>query len=770
MKKINGFLKNRYNCEGLNPEPLAGQKARLFELETRIGCEEMRALSFMTLIALIISWRHSISAGGTTLLHDPKQYLERTSFQIATSYDDQVDLKSDVAIVYGFHGDLDARIGQWRENGYTVHFMTGVAWGGYQDYFHGQWDGKSHEDEAQMDKEGNLILHGPDVPYVAPSETFGHYLCVGVKRAIDAGAQAIYLEEPEFWVRGGYSDSFKREWQAYYNDAWVPPHSSADAQYRASKLKYFLYRRTLQQVFDFVREYSKHLGKRIRCYVPTHSMLNYAHWGIVSPEQSLVMLNGCDGYIGQVWTGTARSANMYKGVIKERTFEYAFFEYGICSNLVRSTGRRMYFLNDPVEDNPEHSWADYKRNWECTLVASLMWPDVWRYEVAPWPDRVFLGKYPIKDITERTPGEPVEREGIPADYATELLTVFNCLNDMKQSEVSWDCGTQGIGVLVADTMMFQRGEPNPSDPHMGSFFGLAMPLLKSGVPVHPVQYENVGLPGYLQPYKVLFLTYEGMKPPTPDLHVHLSNWVNNGGVLVFVDDDSDPYNSVHEWWNTSPMHYPVPRMHLFEQLGLRGPVKEGTHRIGKGALIYKIISPSSLTKNAEGAHVVRELAKQACAYAKTRWHETNYILLRRGPYIVCAGLDETENSTAKELTGRFVNLFDPELTVLHKVEINEGDRLLLLDLERLRSTKPRVIASASKILGTKATSNSLRFHSEGPTGTIASTRIAIPRQPKSVRVGNYGDTEVKTKWDEQSKTLLLKYPNSADGVWVEVLF
>src|SRR5205807_1064381 len=113
------------------------------------------------------------------------------------------------------------------------------------------------------------------------------------------------------------------------------------------------------------------------------------------------------------------------------------------------TGRRMCYLNDPVEDNPRHTWEDYQRNWECTLVASLFWPDVWHYEVTPWPERPFMGQYPT------TSGGQSERVGISPEYATELMTVFQTLNDMNQPKVAWDCGTQGLGILVADTMTFQ---------------------------------------------------------------------------------------------------------------------------------------------------------------------------------------------------------------------------------------------------------------------------------------------------------------------------
>jgi len=151
----------------------------------------------------------------------------------------------------------------------------------------------------------------------------------------------------------------------------------------------------------------------VRCYVPTHSLINYAHWCIVSPESSLAKLDGCDGYIAQVWTGTARTPNHFRGVRRERTFETAFLEYGAMQNLVRATGRSVWYLNDPVEDNPRHDWTDYRGNWESTLVASLLQPEVWQYEVAPWPERIFGGKYP-RDA------KPEDRRAIPPEYASEL--------------------------------------------------------------------------------------------------------------------------------------------------------------------------------------------------------------------------------------------------------------------------------------------------------------------------------------------------------------
>ncbi|MBO4547812.1 MAG: hypothetical protein J5758_01215, partial [Abditibacteriota bacterium] len=595
---------------------------------------------------------------------DPNQKNETTTFQENTAYKDAIDIKSDAVMVYGID-DCEKRIAKWKERGYITHLMTGVSWGGYQDFLSGEWDGVNHEDCGQVEMNGTRIDHGPGMPYMVPVRSFGKYLSEGVKRAIDAGADAIFLEEPEFWARAGYSEAFKREWQDYYDEPWQAQHTSPDAQYRSGKLKYYLFRRELTEVFNFVREYSKAIGRDIKCYVPTHSMINYAWWKIVSPEASLVQIDGCDGYIGQVWTGTSRTVNCYKGVARERTFESAFCEYGVLNNLVRATGKRMYFLNDPVEDNDTFCWDDYRMNYESTLIASLLWTDVYRYEVMPWANRVFTFKYPVRNLRDLAPGEDpasVPREPIPDRYSAELMAVCMELNNMNQKKIRWDCGTPEQGVLVSDTMMFQRMDPAPSDNSFGNFFGIAMPLIKRGMPAGPVQLENVNIKDYLKPYKVLYVTYDGMNPPREECHTCLADWVRAGGVLVFIDDDSDPYNQVREWWNRDGKSYDCPRQHLFEILGAEN--KEGLQKIGDGAVIYKAASPAALSKSPDGDSVIEELGREACRAAGIEWKETNYFLLHRGPYLIGAGLDESEDSSVKTVKGKFVDLFDSELSVL----------------------------------------------------------------------------------------------------------
>lgn len=708
---------------------------------------------------------------------------DRLTFQTHRPWSPRLNLNADAAMVYGIGPHLPADMASWRAHGYHVQFMTGVAWGQYQDYLDGVFDGRKHWDEAQTDRDGKPILHGgnPKVPYMSPGASYGDFLAKGVQQALDNGAEAIYLEEPEFWARGGWSDGFKREWQDFYHEPWQKPDSSPDAQYRASKLKYFLYRRALSQVFRFVKTYSKEHGRNVPCYVPTHSLINYSHWRIVSPESSLIDV-GADGYIAQVWTGTARTPNVYNGKRAERTFETAFFEYGAMQNLVRASGRRVWYLNDPIEDNPNHSWTDYRRNWEDTLTASLLQPEVASFEIMPWPERIYNGKYPVEDTSEtrpvaqqeqiptgtglqgfHRPAPQVKKAGIPAAYETELQTVIRALGEMNQpaSHVKWlQSGTQGIGALVSDTMMFQRADPRPSDANLGSFYGLALPLLMSGIPVEPVQLESVEADKFLSRYKLLLLTYEGQKPLKPSYNDALAKWVRSGGALLIVDDDQDPYHAVREWWNTAPNSYRTPREHLFQSLGLK-PSLTGLHKIGKGAVLFKDASPAALSYQTDGAAKVTALAQRLASAVHVPWKESDALVLQRGPYVIAAALRDDIS-----LPGRYVNLFDDKLAVHAGFNLPAGGRALLYRLKP--QDRPTVVAAACRVRNQRWQNNTLRFAADGQSETEAAIRITSKLQPKEVLVG--GTPLSQKSLQKDSGTFLCRFENKAEPQSVEVRF
>lgn len=175
----------------------------------------------------------------------------------------------------------------------------------------------------------------------------------------------------------------------------------------------------------------------VRCYIPTHSLVNYSQWSIVSPEASLASLPCVDGYIAQVWTGTSREPNLYNGMMKERVFETAYLEYGSMASMTAPTRRQMYFLTDPIEDRAQ-DWEDYKKNYQATFVAQLFYPQIADYEIMPWPERVYEGLY-------RVSADSDERAIIPRFYSTQMHIMVNSLNSMPLSDnkLSGSHGTSG---------------------------------------------------------------------------------------------------------------------------------------------------------------------------------------------------------------------------------------------------------------------------------------------------------------------------------------
>ena len=141
-------------------------------------------MSFLPSLALAVFLLVASSAHAqTTQLGDLRAQEQRLSFQTSGPWSPRVHLNADVAMVYGINQTLPERMKSWREHGYITQLMTGVAWGEYQDYLYGRWDGKNHEDEAQTEKSGAKISHGRDVYYMSPGPSYGEYLSVGVRKA-----------------------------------------------------------------------------------------------------------------------------------------------------------------------------------------------------------------------------------------------------------------------------------------------------------------------------------------------------------------------------------------------------------------------------------------------------------------------------------------------------------------------------------------------------------------------------------------------------------
>ncbi len=719
-------------------------------------------------------------------IRDKKE--ERTGYQISAFPTENVDNQCDFAMVYGLNESTAERIEKYRELGYVIHFMTGISWGAYKDYLYGDYDGINHWDEAQTDRNGNVISHGVDVPYMCPSVQFADYLTEKLKPVVDAGALAIHVEEPEFWDRAGYSEGFKREFEMYYKKPWAPPHESVDAYHKCARLKQYLFTRTLDRVGSGIKTYAKvKYDRNLRFYVPTHSLLNYTQWKIVSPEGKLADIPAVDGCIAQVWTGTSREKNWFNGEYKERTFETAYLEYGVMQELVNGTDRHMWFLHDPIEDNPIFDWNDYRRNYFCTVSASLLHPKINTYEICPWPNRVFNGKYP-KDSPEAT--------DIPPEYATILNNTFNTLGTIENTE---DSGLR-VGVLVGDSQLYQRTYPDccfeagadkvevgtvlrsgeeleetfknamksnsingelmlkyMSSAAFPGFYSLSLPLLKYGVPVRPVLLDNARkYAGYLDNYDVLLVSYEYLKPDYPDLNASLAQWVRAGGTLIYIGDDADPYHNTDSWWSGK---YSSPKEHLLEMLEISPDSEKTITKCGNGAVGIWDINPCIFSYSKENADLLRAFFIEVIALNNKKAEYKNSLVMKRNEYIVAAVMDESINDEPLTFEGLFADMYSPDFKIIEKKMLNSGENTLLFDLSKINDNL-RVIGASVRFYSLEEKDGQIFAEVQGADGFEANVRIKVPFAIKSATVD--GESAF-CEYDEMSKTVLVKFKSVVGG-------
>lgn len=743
---------------------------------------------------------------------------ELTGYQASGDFRPSVDLQCDFVMVYGIDDTMPDRIRQYREKGYVIHLMTGIAWGEYQDYLDGKWDGRKHWDEGQVERSGKDVIHNPTVPYMVPTVSFSEYLTERMKIAVDKGVEAIHVEEPEFWDRSGYSEAFKREYEIYYKEPWRPQHEDLDVQYKSARLKAYLYSRATDRVSAALKEYAKVVYNRdLRFYVPTHSLLNYTQWKIMSPEAALINIPTVDGYIAQIWTGTSREANVYEGVYKERTFETAYLEYGVMQELVKGTGRRMWFLNDPIEDLPSYTWENYEYNYRKTAAASLLHPHIWHYEICPWPHRVFDGRYPRfqPNIAKKdeTSYETDQSRPIPGSYSTLLSGMFQLFGDMEQKEFCFEGAGDSVGICMSDSGLFQRTFPdgivngrklgdrfamakhkntgNPVDEEAAEalmkeiredesllldfiqsdafpqFYGMSLPLLKYGLPVRPVQLDNVRrFAGYLDTLKVLILSYEYIKPEAPDINTAVLSWVMNGGTLLYIGDGSDPFHRIDSWWRKSG--YENPARHLFRLAGMEETPEDGVYPAGNGKIVVWNMVPAKICLSRELAQEYRYKVKDALESLGLSWEFRNDLTLHRGPYIISAVMDESVTDEKKVWEGLFADLGENDYPVITHKEIGPDETALLFDFDTIREETFRVIGTSARVLDAQTDDGGFQLKLKTADKIRAYTRVRLPQKAAAaLAVDEQGQhVPMEVNWDDASRTLLLCYDSHSEEVTV----
>jgi hypothetical protein len=159
---------------------------------------------------------------------------------------------------------------------------------------------------------------------------------------------------------------------------------------------------------------------------------------------------------------------------------------------------------------------------------------------------------------------------------------------------------------------------------------------------------------------------------------------------------------------------------------------------------------------------VADLVRRRGAALETRGE----LLLRRGPYVILAVLDETPHAAATQISGAYVDLFDPYLGVVRDPKFAPGTRALLYDLADSDLPAPRIVAAAARVRDVRTTTTSLRCATRGPLGTRCRMRIQSSDAPTAVRVEPAA--EVAWTWDAASGTTLVEFDNQGSEIVVHV--
>jgi len=180
--------------------------------------------------------------------------------------------------------------------------------------------------------------------------------------------------------------------------------------------------------------------------------------------------------------------------------------------------------------------------------------------------------------------------------------------------------------------------------------------------------------------------------------------------------------------------------------------------VGQGRVITWGMSPSWFARSVESAQALRGIARHALG--DDAYHEQTHMTVERGPYLVCRTL-----GAGRTLAGPFVDLVDPHLTVVPRVQLGPDDMAVLKRWTPATDGVPRVMFASSCLEWRSEAAESLRMVAAGALGTTGVCRIdCAGKRPGAITSSDVAGNPVPVQVTEQDGTVLLSYPNHPRGV------
>lgn len=712
---------------------------------------------------------------------------DTSTFQTADVYNDSLYFRSDAVMCYvSTKGSADSVFSSWmkRSDEYTVNMMMALN---RDNGVYVQRD-PSKISDVQTREDGSLCIHSGETNYyMVPTLDWIEFVWDTVKYCMEEyDPDVITFEEPEMWYASGYSQGFKDEWEDYYGEPWQNQTDSPEAMYKTMALKTYLFERILTEMSHRIRA----LNPKTKIYIATHSTLNYADWAITAGLDSYLKLEGViDGVIGQTWSDTANTGLPQNGTTEVDPFLNAFLDYASYLDAVKGT--TFYALSDPMADG-KYTEEQCQFMYRQTLIASLLQPEVQRFQMFPWPSRSFLG--------------------VSSEYRTMQLNVFNALDELIGEPITMSTGTTGISYLLSDSISWQRNIKSWSLKSSTGLYGVTVPLAKSGIRTTFKSMERIQSAADLEGVTVLIVAYDCQKPKDAHVNEILADWVRQGGTLLYIGGRDEYDNMDESWWQEEGFSSPLD--HLLNELGLNvnvgaikssGPITYtggGTYSgltgyslsatyarysvmffgsdvnpilkigdsvvgidqaVGSGHFIAIGLPGAAFTASSKGAEFDKAAVSYALQYTDSTFVSTDFVWAKRGN--VLAGHAISKVAT---VTGQYIDLLDPDLSVLSSVVCPAKDSILLYDISGLDLSVPRVGFTGGMVQSKTETAAETRLRITGPLGTLMSARFLCPSgvYPDTVKAYDAAgeETVVFVNWDEATRSLLVQTEGEHDGI------
>ncbi len=626
------------------------------------------------------------------------------------------------------------------------------------EYTTGKWDGIDHAADIELKADGQPMKCSGIRPYMLATDGWTAYLRDRkVIPSLENGIDAILPEEPLGHAFTGYEESFKKLYEEFYDCKWAGQDSSAAAFYRTGYLKALLYNNLETELLNVTKEYGKANNRDVDFIVPIHSIFSNVANGTTAPLGLSLDTKGCDGYVGQIWTGPINwCLSNYDSPVKS-FFCSAYNLYDYFVQLTVGSDKKLWLLVDPVEDDPNHSWDDFRQWYQQCATAMLFMKDVDSYEVMPWPERTFLS-------TSFTPGlDDFAEKKTPKDYITLILSITQVLQDIPLGgEWIENCKESQIGIAIADSLMWQKTD----GPVLQGTYSLRMPLYQKGITVSNCAMERFTEKEYASRFKVLIVSFEDWKPYKKEMVDSLVNWTSNGGTLLLLGKDGDQLDQDNSfWWHQEGFTSPLKA--LLKQLNYQQ--HNNRWNFGTGHVIYDPVSPRDFAKPDIAETKYMDLINESAEKAEIEFSQkTGYFAMRRGDYVIAHA--ETQPFS---LDGHFVDIFTPDLKIVHNIKLEKKQSGIFKDASETiaKSSTPKVLHTTFRLIYEDFSGGVLKFVVKGPAGTDISARIYKGNLKVTNISATVDNNSMDLSWtNDNHKTFKLTCPNASDGATIAIRF